>query len=354
MKKVLILAVILLVVVLVLAGCSQQAAPASTAAPKTSAPAASSSQPAPAAKIIEWKMISGQDKTDPMVPNYILYFANAVNDKAAGRLKINYVGGPESVPAMEQMKPLREGVFQILGTTAAYYAGELPLGQALHIIPNPSSEMRAAGLMSLLDEIHQKKLNVKFLSGFSSGVGYNFVLKKKIDKADFSGMKIRASSFYNPLIKALGGVSVTLPFPDIYGALDKGVVDATAWPSTGILDAKWYEVAKYILRPTYGSVSVVIDVNMDAWNALPKDLQDLLQKTAIDAENSQRAKLVEILKSEEVELQKKGMEIDQLPDAEAAKFLKTFDDKTWEELILNTDKDYGPQLRAIAQKLLNK
>jgi TRAP-type mannitol/chloroaromatic compound transport system substrate-binding protein len=60
------------------------------------------------------------------------------------------------------------------------------------------------------------------LFGTPNGAGYHLVLRKRIDKADLTGMKIRCTLFYDPLIKGLGGAPVRIAGGEIYTALERG------------------------------------------------------------------------------------------------------------------------------------
>jgi TRAP-type C4-dicarboxylate transport system substrate-binding protein len=90
------------------------------------------------------------------------------------------------------------------------------------------------------------------------------------------------------MIRGLGGAPVRLALGEVYSALDKGVIDGIMMMAIGALDYKWYEVVKYMVRPIFGEVVCPILVNLNSWKNLPKDLQDLLDRTAIDIEESGR------------------------------------------------------------------
>lgn len=341
MKRLLAIILATALLTTLVAACT---APSATQAPVTQAPPV-------VQKVIEWKAITGPDRTDGHTANYTLPLFDEINKQLAGRLRITYAGGPESVPPFAQMAPLRQGVFDLLGTTPSFYGGDLPIAQVGFLLSAPTSDLRAVGMIDLIDEIHQKKLNVKLLSGFASGVGNTIFLKTKLGKADLTGLKIRTSAIYDPGLKGLGAATVTLPIGDVYGALDKGIVDGAAFPAIGPLAFKWHEVAKWMTRPLFAAAPMNIIVNMDSWNKLPKDLQDGLIKVVVQVENAQRPKLQQAMQAEEAELVKNGVQIDTLTGAEAAKLLTIVDERSWQELVIKADPDYGPKLKALADKL---
>src|SRR5436190_767043 len=80
---------------------------------------------------------------------------------------------------------------------------------------------------------------------------------------DLQGRKIRGTVTYAGVFNLLGASPVVLAPADIYTSLEKGVVDGAGWPVLGVLDYRWYEVAKYIVRPTFGMLTYPIFMNMD-------------------------------------------------------------------------------------------
>jgi TRAP-type C4-dicarboxylate transport system substrate-binding protein len=312
-----------------------------------------SSGSALAQKAIEWRVIVGWTTENASVRLNFVQFVEKVNKRGEGKFKISWFG-PEAVPPFEQLKPVREGLFDGTFTAPAYHMGEVPIGNAGYFFAMPAKEVRKAGLLSMMDDIYKKKANVFNAMAVTTGVGFHIMLKKKIDKADLTGLKIRTSPFYDPLVNALGGSPVRIAGGEIYSALEKGVVDGTCWPAVGALDYKWYEVAKYQVRPTFGEDINMLLVNVNSWNRLPKDIQTLVTTAAIEIEEEGRAAYMKMLDAEERELKKLGVEIVTLPPKEAEKYLNTFYTRSWDELCAKPDPENAPRIKAALDKLRKK
>jgi TRAP-type C4-dicarboxylate transport system substrate-binding protein len=80
------------------------------------------------------------------------------------------------------------------------------------------------------------------------------------------------------------------------------VVDGTAWGAIGVIDYKWYEVAKYQLRPQFGQNVKILLINLDYWNKLPKDLQDLIAQVTKEMEEDGYKTLTRELEVQEKQL----------------------------------------------------
>jgi len=133
--------------------------------------------------------------------------------------------------------------------------------------------------------------HVLYYTGFGLyGFGNNVRPIKSPD--DFRGLKLRVSGSTHAVdcLQAMGeGLTppmtvVTIPWADLYGALQTGVVDGCwdIWPS--LVDERHYEVLKY-----YTDVNWVIDnqealINKALWDGLPADLKDAINRAARVAE----------------------------------------------------------------------
>ena len=100
----------------------------------------------------------------------------------------------------------------------------------------------------------------------------------KVD--DFKGIKIRTSGFNQTnTLKALGASPLTIATAELADAIKRGTVDAATTSVTfgagvGLLDVTSY-VSLWLVTSGFGCTIVV---NKAKFNALPKDLQDILKQ----------------------------------------------------------------------------
>lgn len=300
---------------------------------------------------IKLKFLSSWGSEYIYTKEFVIPFVDRLSKRSNGRLEVTWVG-PEAVPTFEQLKPLSTGVFDFLFSSPAYHMGELAHGASMDMIKGSAKDRRAAGFYEVLDEGY-KKVNAKTIA-LIGGASYTFQLKKELKKADFKGLKLRASPFYDPMIKELGGTSVRIAVGETYSALEKGVVDGAAAPVWNALDWKWHEVAKYQLRPTYGEVVNWGWINLDTWNKLPKDMQNLVSNVSIELEEQARNNLMNKWNAAEKELIRLGMKLTVLPAAEGQKLIKVYYERTWAESVIKLAPDLGPKLKKLADEFAKK
>ncbi len=98
---------------------------------------------------------------------------------------------------------------------------------------------------------------------------YHLVLRQPIGPSgDLVGRKIRGTPSYFGVFRLLNASPVSMPPGEVYTSLDKGVIEGTTWPVIGALGYRWYEVAKYMMRPAFGFTLTPILVNLNTWNRL--------------------------------------------------------------------------------------
>jgi TRAP-type C4-dicarboxylate transport system substrate-binding protein len=157
----------------------------------------------------------------------------------------------------------------------------MPEADALKLISKPADQQRKDGTFDFIEQLHNQKLNAHYLARQFHNVPFHIYLNKKIEKMDFTGLKIRVTPVYKDVVEALGGTTVTTAPGEVYTALERGVVDGYGWPITGVFDLGWEKVTKYRLEPPFYSVEVGVLVNMDAWKGLNDQQKKVLNDAAL-------------------------------------------------------------------------
>src|SRR5208337_5137560 len=134
-----------------------------------------------------------------------------------------------------------------------------------------------------------KKFNVHSLVGGNTGAQMGGWFRKEIKTVDdLKGLKFRIGGWAGKTLQKLGVVPQQIAGGDIYPALEKGTIDAAEW--VGPYDDEklgFYKVAKYYYAPGWweGQTNLVLYVNLQQWNTLPKSYQAMVQTAAADANN---------------------------------------------------------------------
>ena len=274
-------------------------------------------------------------------------FIEKVNKDGKGVIQINYIGGPRAMPPFEVGNAVRNKVVDIANVTGAFYTNLMPEADAFKLISKPAAEQRKNGTWAYINELHNQKLNSYYLARQFVSVPFHIYLNKKIDKIDFTGLKIRVTPVYRDIVQALGGTPITTPPGEVYTALERGVVDGYGWPILGIFDLGWDKVTKFRMEPPFYSVEVNVLVNNDVWKSLTDTQRKVLTDAALWLENLDTTESLELVKAERERQQKAGIQALDFGDAAAKEFLKKANDVAWQSVIAKAPET-GKKLRELA------
>ncbi len=145
----------------------------------------------------------------------------------------------------------------------------------------------------------------------------HFFFKDEVtDINSLKGLKIRVSSdpVMTGMVSGLGASATTVPFTELYSALQTGVVDGAEQPTANYKSNAFPEVAPYFMMDghTLGAVQLIITDN--AWNKLSAEQQGWIEEAAAYASQVCR----EVSESKENEtleaLKAEGIHIIEVPD----------------------------------------
>ena len=279
-----------------------------------------------------FKAVAFIPKNHPLMSQTIVW-ADMINKELAGQVKINYVGGPEVIPGMEQVEAVRKGVLDIAFVPTAYYQNIFPEGVAFILSKYTAAEERKpGGFYDFMVKRHEK-INTRYL-GRVLWMPFYLWPKKEVKKLeDLKGIQMRTSALYDRFMKSLGIVPVTIPAGDTFTALERGTVEGFGWPNIGPRQRGWLDVVKNIIDlPFYGSNNVVIVMNLDKWNKLPKAVQDKINAVTAKYEPMMYAHFQAGVDKEWIELDKMGIKRIKFSAAENKKYVDLAHQVKWDEL----------------------
>jgi TRAP-type C4-dicarboxylate transport system substrate-binding protein len=262
-------------------------------------------------------------------------FIDHVNETGKGKVQINYIGGPRAMPPFEVGNAVRTKVVDLANVSGAFYGNLMPEADVHKLLTKPMSEQRRNGTWELINQIHNQRVNAFYLARQFTNVPFHIYLNKKIDKLDFTGLKVRVTPIYKDVVEALGGTTVTTAPGEVYTALERGVVDGYGWPITGIFDLGWEKVTKFNVL-----------VNLDVWKGLSDAQRKVLSDAALwlealDSENDAA------IKAERERQTAANIQAIDFGPAESKKFLDKAYDVGWASVIKRAP-EAGPKLRALA------
>jgi TRAP-type C4-dicarboxylate transport system substrate-binding protein len=208
-------------------------------------------------------------------------FAAKVKEKSGGRMEIRVHPASSLYPQQELIPAVLDGRAEIAPVLAAYLTDVLLEVGVLELpfMTGSLEEHRKAqqALKPYYTEQFAKR-GLKLLAAYAWPSQQLFSHQPIRTVADWKGKKIRVYGADSAnLARALGAAPTNIAFGELYSALEKKVVDGAMTSATNAEPMKFFEVAK-VINYWYlaGASGEWLAVNQKAWDALPKDLQQVV------------------------------------------------------------------------------
>jgi TRAP-type C4-dicarboxylate transport system substrate-binding protein len=255
-----------------------------------------------------------------------------INKQMKDSVKVKYVGGPEVIPALEQIESVRKGITDISFTAGAHYGTQLAAANSFHLSRLMPWKERKSGYFDLMDKEHQK-IGVKYIGRWFYGPFYMWLKKPAKTSAELRGRRLRTHPIYDRFYKAIGISSVTVQTSEIFTALERGVIEGTSWPIQGPRERGWTKFLKYIVNhPFYDKNNTVIVMNLNTWKKLPEGVKSKLNKLTESFERDMIAYFQKQIQTESDLVLKKGVKSIVFPPDDAKKFVGAAYSAEWADL----------------------
>lgn len=268
-----------------------------------------------------------------------------VNEKGKGKVKIEYLGGPEVVPTNELINAVKGGTVDVGWLSAGYAVSNVPVANAIKLSKMTPEEERANGVYDLWNEIFEKQTNAHYLGKGMPGVEFHLYTTKEVKNlSDLKGKAIRVTASYKDFATALKASPVMIAPGEVYTALERGVADGYGWVNFGISDWGWESLTKAVIDPGFYQVDTLGLVNLDKWNSLPDDVKAIINEAMIEVEKEMPAYFEDLYKKDRELLASKGIKVVKLSDDEAKQYLDMAYEAVWNE-VKKTAPDYADKVK---------
>ncbi len=286
--------------------------------------AASASQVAAAAAqdsslpTVNWRLGSSFPSSLETIFGGATVFAQRVAALTGNRFNIRVHAGGELFPALQVLDNVQNGTVECGHTVGYYYIGKDPtfaFGSALPFglsAQQQNAWLYQGGGLDRLREFYKTYNIIQFPAG-NTGAQMGGWFKREVNTlADLQGLKMRIGGTGGPVMTRLGVSTQQIPGGEIYQALETGVIDATEW--VGPYDDEklgFYRVAKFYYYPGWWEPgpTVELQINLDAWNALPPIYQEVIRTASYEVNANMLAQYEVLNREALVRLVEAGTEL---------------------------------------------
>jgi tripartite ATP-independent transporter DctP family solute receptor len=253
-------------------------------------------------------------------------FAEHVEKASGGKMRVRAIGAAALGPDTQMQQALIGGAQEMMVGSTATLVG-ITKEMALWDTPFLFNNVQEADAIldgpigqKVLDRLQDKGLVglVYWENGFRNLTNNRRAVNRL---EDMEGIKLRVmqNPVYLDSFKSLGANAIPLPFSELFSALETKAVDGQENPFNTILSSKFFEVQKYLTVTNHVYSPWVVLVSKKWWDGLSKDEQKILLDAAKASRDFERKDTRDEAAKALAELKAKGMEVNELPAAEAAR-----------------------------------
>ncbi|WP_306151387.1 TRAP transporter substrate-binding protein [Roseovarius sp. MMSF_3281] len=211
------------------------------------------------------------------------FWTETLPEASGGEIDVSLTThGQMNLGVADVFRLLGDGVYDVAMTVADYAVADQPALEGLDVplLALTADEARAMvdAARPMVDDIYRDTFNSKVLAIAPYPPQVVFCNAEVNELADLEGKKVRASGRMTAkFLEALGAEGVNVSFSEVPGALQKGVVDCAVTGAGSGYSAGWWEVSTHLMAiPLGGWDSVVTAMNMEKWNSLDAETQELI------------------------------------------------------------------------------
>jgi len=240
--------------------------------------------------VISMKLASDQPATAPGEKGF-KFFADRIEEETDGQIKITLYPNAVLGDIGELIPQVQAGVLEMAKTSCGWLSSFVPM---VDIFSIPYLFRNKEHYWKVLDgEVGSEIANyteaagMKLLFWVDAGARsfYNNV-RPIYTPDDLKGLKIRvmASDIMIKTMEAFGASPTTTAFAEVYSALQTGIIDGAENNPPSVDRMKHSEVAKYYSLNEHMMIPDNVVINLDVWNKLTKEQQDIFIKVGKEAQ----------------------------------------------------------------------
>lgn len=242
-------------------------------------------------KVYRLKLAQTYELSMPIVGDVAKRMADLADSMSDGRLKISIDAPSKHKAPFAIYDMVKNGQYDLGYTASYYYKGKNSANMLFTTVPfgMTKDEQHAwyyfGGGKELADKFYAKS-NLKVFNILNSGMQMGGWFKKEINTLDdLKGLKFRIPSFGGEVMSRLGVAVATIPVGELYMALEMGTIDAVEWASPSFdIPLGFHKVANYYYTGWQEPASEQqIVINLQTWQKLPRDLQNILEASIAKA-----------------------------------------------------------------------
>ena len=208
-------------------------------------------------------------------------FVERVKRRTNGQVVFEISSFPElGIAGPDSLRLIEDGTLDSAQIYSGYVGGDFPIMDMSNLWGLFATQQDQ---LDVIDAIQPKMAEVTAENGgiqiayMMTAHNYIFAKPQVDGLEDLQGLKVRShSTVLSDLLSGMGADPQFIAFADVYTALERGVIDGAISCGSCGHGLRWYEVSDYLVGPIVSVGHSWFAVNERRWNAMPKDLQNIV------------------------------------------------------------------------------
>ncbi len=298
------------------------------------------------AQEVQWQMAGTFPSSLPQLGTLGKRLESQIAEISGGDIEIRFYEPSALVPPLESFDAVSVGAIDAAFSTPGFWGGKVPALQVFGALPfGPAAPEYMAwfyfgGGKAIFDEIYAKHGIHSVMCGMLAPEGSGWFREEIPNAEAMAGMKLRFFGLGAKALEKLGVSAQLLAAPDVYPALERGVIDGLEFVQPAIdLNMGFWQIAKHYYFPGWHQQATFFDlmINEQRWNALTDTQKAQIESVCGDNVRYGIAEGEAIQFDALQELQEKGVQLHRWSDDDLAKFKSAVDEVLAEQSAADPD-----------------
>ncbi|MFZ4759193.1 MAG: TRAP transporter substrate-binding protein [Burkholderiaceae bacterium] len=235
-------------------------------------------------------VFGGSDAVGTVLDRTNAMFTRLVNERAAGKVKINFIQGEQLGSDVQVIEQMMKGSVAFYGDVLDWYSNwvkdfsVLAWGFTFRDNDHFQKFIESPTFMAMAEELRVKQ-GLRILAAAPSQPRILFAKKAVQTPDDLKDVKMRVPEIktYLNLWQAMGTKPARVAWAEVFLGLKTGVIDAAEGPIGSAYAQKFHNAAPSVMRTDHLLSSMHITVNDKVFAALPADVQKIMVDAAREA-----------------------------------------------------------------------
>ena len=245
---------------------------------------------APGASAQPALVFGGSDAVGTVLDRTNAMFTKLVNERAAGKVKINFIQGEQLGNDVQVIEQMMKGSVAFYGDVLDWYANwvkdfsVLAWGFTFRDNDHFQKFIESPTFAAMAEELRTKQ-GLRILAAAPSQPRILFAKKAVQAPDDLKDVKMRVPEIktYLNLWQAMGTKPARVAWAEVFLGLKTGVIDAAEGPIGSAYAQKFHQAAPSVMRTDHLLSSMHITVNDKVFSSLPADVQKIMVDAAREA-----------------------------------------------------------------------